>query len=152
MLLNSRLISTLSVLSYADRMVKGLYWFAGLTQLLFILVCSVIGDYLPVIGRYLGRMVGKIYRAINSQQCQQIVSVIDYHTAAFVTAQLGTNYPTITNRLAPAICVVNESTIETPDYQLMTRRELLTIAKQLRLIGYSRMDTEQLREAILSGN
>ena len=146
--LNSRLIQLVSIASHIDRIGKALYWFAGLLQLLLILVCQVIAEYLPVIAKYAGRYAGRMYRVLNRQEVQLILSGTDYYASQFVSQQLGTNYPALTIKIVPAVCVLNTDTIEESPYQLMSRRQLLAIAKELKLSGYSRMDTNSLREAI----
>ena len=147
--LNSRLIQFLSVASHTDRIGKAIYWVAGLVQLLFILSCSLIGDYAPIIAKYAGRYCGKLYRFYTDRRTQSILSAIDYYSRQFVTAQLGTQYPSISYQFTPAICLPTESVIVPPDYVSMTRRQLLQYAKQLQIVNYSRMDTDSLRQALL---
>ena len=144
MLLNSRLISALSFLSVSQRAFN---WLAGLTQLLVMLTCSLIGDYAPIVGKYAGRYAGRIYRLYTNKNTQQFLSTIDYYSRQFVTAQLGTQYPSISYQISPAICLPADIEYQEPNQQL-TRRELLAIAKELKLSGYSRMNTNELREAI----
>lgn len=144
MLLNSRLISALSFLSVSQRAFN---WLAGLTQLLVMLTCSLIGDYAPIVGKYAGRYAGKLYRLYTNRNTQQFLSAIDYYSRQFVTSQLGTQYPSISYQISPAICLPADIEYQEPNQQL-TRRELLAIAKELKLSGYSRMNTNELREAI----
>lgn len=146
MFLNSRLITTLSFLSVAQRVFN---YIAGLTQLLVMLSCSIVADYAPVVGRYAGRYAGRIYRFYTDRNTQQFLSAIDYYSRQFVTAQLGTQYPSISYQFTPAICLPTESVIVPPDYVSMTRRQLLQYAKQLQIVNYSRLDTDSLRQALL---
>ena len=146
--LNSRLIQLVSIASHIDRIGKALYWFAGLLQLLFILICQVISEYLPVIAKYAGRYAGKFYRFLNRQEVQVILSGTDYYASQFVSQQLGTAYPTIKRAIAPVAFIPNETEYFTTETDSLTRRELLAIAKAIKLSGYSRMDTIALREAI----
>ena len=144
--LNSRLITALSILSVTQRAFN---YIAGLFQLLVMLSCSLIGDYAPIVGKYAGRYAGRIYRFYTNRNTQTILSAIDYYSRQFITAQLGTEYPTITYQFTPAICLPTETVTETPDYISMTRRQLLTVAKELQIINYSRMDTDSLRQALI---
>ena len=144
--LNSRLITALSILSVTQRAFN---YIAGLFQLLVMLSCSLIGDYAPIVGKYAGRYAGRIYRFYTNRNTQTILSAIDYYSRQFITAQLGTEYPTLTYQFTPAICLPTESVIVPPDYDSMTRRQLLTVAKELQIINYSRMDTDSLRQALL---
>lgn len=146
MFLNSRLISALSILSVSQRAFN---YIAGLTQLLVMLTCSLIGDYAPIVGRYAGRYTGRIYRFYTDRRTQTILSAIDYYSRQFITAQLGTQYPSISYQFTPAICLPTETVTETPDYISMTRRQLLTLAKRLQIVNYSRMDTDSLRQALI---
>ena len=144
--LNSRLITTLSFLSVAQRVFN---YCSGLFQLIVMLTCSLIGDYAPVVGRYAGRYVGRIYRFYTDRNTQQFLSAIDYYSRQFVTAQLGTQYPSISYQVTPAICVPSEETMLPPDYVSMTRRQLLQYAKERQVVNYSRLDTDSLRQALL---
>lgn len=145
--LNSRLITALSLLSVTQRV---FLYCSGLFQLLVMLTLSLIGDCAPIVGRYAGRYAGKLYRFYTNRNTQTILSAIDYYSRQFITVQLGTEYPTLTYQFTPAICLPTETVTETPDYISMTRRQLLTLAKQLQIVNYSRMDTDSLRQAILS--
>ncbi len=132
--------------------------FAGFVQLLFILVCTAIAEYGPVVGRYAGRyaaravyysrmIADKIVSLYKSEKVQSLISVAEYKTRQFVSQQFGDMLPQISVKIAPAKVMFIESDFLT-DFQSFTRRELLAYAKDAGLPGYSRMSTEELREAV----
>lgn len=146
-----------AMLDAIDRIVKVWLWLSGLTQLLFCLICSVIGDYLPVVAKYAGKLSGRIYRfGIQSRKfwdiyCHPVVVWADYESRKFVKMQFGDHflsdwaspYCLVVREAFPGILEGSEGTFET-----LTRRQLIDLAKSIGLSGYSRMNTETLREAI----
>lgn len=132
--------------------------FAGFVQLLLILVCTAIAEYGPVVGRYAGRyaaravyysrqIAAKIVSVYKSEMVQSMLSAVEYETRQFVSQQFGDFLPQISQKIVPAKVMFIESDFLTV-FETMTRRELLAYAKDAGLPGYSRMTTEQLREAI----
>ena len=132
------------VASLLDRLIKGWLWLAGLVQLLFVLVCTAIAEYAPTVGRYAGRAAGTVYRW--GKQARPVIMpvlvAIDYHARAFVEQQAGQH--AIADWASPAVLVINPEPQQLPE----TRRELLALAKALRIPNYSRMKTEELKLAL----
>jgi hypothetical protein len=131
---------------------------AGFVQLITMLLLSVVGDVAPVAGRYAGRIAGRCYRysrqiaakiveVYQSENVQSLISIAEYKSRQFVSEQFGDMLPQISQKIAPAKVMFIESDFLTA-FQSFTRRELLAYAKDAGLPGYSRMTTEQLREAI----
>ena len=131
-------------LDVLDRLIKGWLWLAGLAQLLFMLACSVIAEYAPTVGRYAGRAAGAVYRW--GKQARPVIMpvlvAIDYHARKFVEQQAGQH--AIADWASPAVLVINAEPQQLPE----TRRELLALAKALRIPNYSRMTTENLKLAL----
>lgn len=147
--------------------IAALRWLAGLLQLVLMLVCSAIGDVLPLVGRHAGRAAGTAYRlgrqarALYDAHLAPAVTSIDQSARAFVISQLGTAYPALTAAIAPVAAPSSPSTAPEPAALTvpapvspatatapLTRRQLLALAKAQGLPRYSRLTTAQLREAI----
>ena len=149
-------LSTLSTLSViTNKMVRAFNYLAGLVQLLFCLLCAIVSEYGPQIGRVSGRIAGKTYliscqyinairAAYQSETVQQIVSIVDYKVRQFISQQFGDYLPALSVKIAPAIVIAEE----TPDTNSFSRRDLLMLAKDLQVVNYSRLDTDSLRLAI----
>lgn len=149
-----------TALDALDRLVRAWLWLAGLLQLLLTLLCTVIGEFAPLAGRYLGRAagttvrLGRQARALYNAHLAPIETAAAYSLRAHVAAQLGTAYPQLQQTIAPAtllsLCIApvepetKPETVAAP----LTRRQLLTLAKERKLPGYSRLTTDALREAL----
>lgn len=165
LLLGVRLAS--AILDTLARLAAALRWIAELTLLAIALVLSVLGDVAPIVGRHAGRLAGRTvaagaaagraYRRHLQPTVNALVHHLDQTGRAFVLEQLGTAYPAVSKAIAPSIepiaLVASSSPVEQPQPSVvpaapLTRRQLLQLARERKLPGYSRLSTAQLREAI----
>lgn len=140
-------------LDVLDRIIRAWLWLAGLVQLLFQLLCTAIAEYGPVIGRHLGRIAGRTVRL--GHQARQLydrhaahhVTVLVMHLdrsgRAFVTTQLGTAYP----QLSEAIAFSTTSEPAVSLEQLSIRR-LKAMASQAGISSYGRLTKAELVQVL----
>lgn len=140
-------------LDILDRIIRAWLWLAGLVQLLFQLLCTAIAEYGPVIGRHLGRIAGRTVRL--GRQARQLydrhvahhvtvlVLAADRSGRSFVTQQLGSSYP----RLSEAIAL---STTSEPAVSLerLSIRCLKAMASQAGIRSYGRLTKAELVQAL----
>lgn len=134
--------------------------FAEFTQLLLMLVCAIIAEYGPIAGKYAGRyaaravyysrqIAAKIVEVYQSEMVQSMLSAVEYETRLFVSEQFGDMLPQISVKIAPAKVVFSAIDFLTT-FETMTRRELLAYAKTAAVPNYSRLTTDELRQAVAS--
>jgi hypothetical protein len=150
-----------TVLDALRRLTQALTWLAELVLLLLALVLTVTADLAPLVGRYAGRAAGTavrlgrharaLYDAQLAPTVHSLAVRLDYTARRHVAAQLGSSCPQLQARIAPAqvlsLCIAPveaEPATQAP----MTRRALLALAKERQLPRYSRLSTDELREAL----
>ncbi len=89
---------------------------AGLTQLLFILICTFISVYAPIVGKQLGRLAGKTivlgikarqwYEANAREKVELITDIIIYNTRSFIVTQFGDECPELVSIIRPATVTI----------------------------------------------
>jgi len=139
--------------------VSALTWFAGLLQLLLMLLCAIVADYAPTAGRYLGRAagatvrLGRLARRWYDAHAAHHVAAADRAGRRFVAQQLGTAYPAAREALEPTAAPLVRPVVAKalpPLLPAYSRRQLLSLAKARQVPRYSRLSTDQLREALLA--
>ena len=146
-------LSTLSV--FECKVLPQLQKAAHLIYLLTLLALTFIAEYAPKVGKTLGRVAGKTYRAGHTFGLKygpgiyRLASAIEYKARVFISEQLGTEYTEIKYTLAPSIFVPTERTF-IDEVVEATRAQLFTYAKVFQLPNYNRMKTEDLRAQLLT--
>lgn len=148
-----------TVLDTLDRVIAALCWVAGLLQLLLVLVCTAIADYAPTAGRYLGRAagttvrLGRLARRLWDRHAAPHAAAAERTARRFVAQQLGTAYPAVREALEPTAAPLVRPVVARALPQLLpaySRRQLLSLAKARQVPRYSRLSTDQLREALMA--
>lgn len=118
---------------------------AELTALLIALTLSALTDAVVWAAPRLGRLLGRAYR-LGRRHWPTVRSGLEtarLTAARFIWAQAGYSPASVPS--APPSSPVNPPAIPSAP---LTRRQLLAAAKALRLPGYSRLSTDQLRTAL----
>jgi hypothetical protein len=126
-------------------------WTAELTLLLLALLLSSLTDAAVWAAPRLGRLAGRAYRLGRRHwpTVRRAAEAVRVTAARFVWAQAGYSPAPVQPRPVVVAAVVARALPSL--LPSLTRRQLLRVARAVRLPGYSRLSTDQLRAFLCAG-